>query len=202
MADKTFNNVKIKIAFDTAADHTTNIATGENIANSLGKIAKWHDDFHDVVWTGDSATVNGHTVASNVPANAKFTDTTYSVMTGATASASGGKGLVPAPAAGDNTKFLRGDGKWAAQATYGAAGTSLGLVKSGGDVTISSGVITVNDNSHGHTIANVSGLQTALDAKLAKSLKGAANGLAELEEIIVVQATIQDRSKYAYIVKH
>lgn len=180
MADKTFNNVKIKIAFDTAADHTTNIATGENIANSLGKIAKWHDDFHDVVWTGDSATVNGHTVASNVPANAKFTDTTYSVMTGATASASGGKGLVPAPAAGDNTKFLRGDGKWAAQATYGAAGTSLGLVKSGGDVTISSGVITVNDNSHGHTITNVSGLQTALDAKLAKSLKGAANGLAEL----------------------
>ena len=49
MADKTFNNVKIKIAFDTAADHTTNIATGENIANSLGKIAKWHDDFHDEI---------------------------------------------------------------------------------------------------------------------------------------------------------
>lgn len=36
--------------------------------------------------------------------------------------------------------------------TYGAAGTSLGLVKSGGDVTISNGVITVNDDSHNHTI--------------------------------------------------
>ena len=50
--------------------------------------------------------------------------------------------------------------------TYGAAGTNLGLVKSGGDVTISNGTITVNDNSHNHTIANVSGLQDALNGKL------------------------------------
>lgn len=34
-------------------------------------------------------------------------------MTGATSSAAGAKGLVPAPAAGDNVKFLRGDGTWA-----------------------------------------------------------------------------------------
>lgn len=49
--------------------------------------------------------------------------------------------------------------------TYSAAGTSLGLVKSGGDVTISSGTITVNDDSHNHVIDNVDGLQAALDAK-------------------------------------
>lgn len=36
-----------------------------------------------------------------------------------------------------------------------AAGTSLGGVKSGGDVTISNGVITVNDNSHSHTIKDI-----------------------------------------------
>lgn len=42
--------------------------------------------------------------------------------------------------------------------TYGAAGSSLGLVKSGGDVTISSGTITVNDDSHNHVIENVDGL--------------------------------------------
>ena len=46
-----------------------------------------------------------------------------------------------------------------------AAGTSLGLVKSGGDVTISDGVITVNDDSHNHIISNVDGLQTALNEK-------------------------------------
>lgn len=49
--------------------------------------------------------------------------------------------------------------------TYNPASTSLGLVKSGGDVTISSGVITVNDDSHNHVISNVDGLQNALDGK-------------------------------------
>lgn len=59
-----------------------------------------------------AANVNGHTVETNVPAGAKFTDTTYSDMKGATGSAAGTHGLVPAPAAGANNKFLRGDGTW------------------------------------------------------------------------------------------
>jgi hypothetical protein len=53
--------------------------------------------------------------------------------------------------------------------TLPAAGSSLGGVKSGGDVTISAGVITVKDDSHNHTIANVDNLQTTLDAKAAKN---------------------------------
>ena len=53
----------------------------------------------------------------------------------------------------------------ATDTTYNAAGNSLGLVKSGGDVTISDGVITVNDNSHNHVISNIDGLQSTLDAK-------------------------------------
>ena len=52
---------------------------------------------------------------------------------------------------------------------YGAAGTALGLVKTGGDVTIASGVISVNDNSHNHTVANVAGLQGILDDKAPSS---------------------------------
>lgn len=42
------------------------------------------------------------------------TNTTYSAFRGATATAAGKAGLVPAPAAGYNTRFLRGDGTWAA----------------------------------------------------------------------------------------
>ena len=38
------------------------------------------------------------------------------------------------------------------------AGALLGGVKSGGDVTISSGIITVNNDSHNHTIVTVDGL--------------------------------------------
>lgn len=49
------------------------------------------------------------------------------------------------------------------------AGTSLGLVKTGGDVTITDGVITVNDDSHNHTIANIDNLQSSLDSKFDKA---------------------------------
>ena len=41
-------------------------------------------------------------------------------MTGATSGAAGTKGQVPAPAAGDNSKFLRGDGTWSTPSMAGA----------------------------------------------------------------------------------
>ena len=43
------------------------------------------------------------------------TDTKYSVFTGATTSAAGKAGLVPAPAAGYSSRFLRGDGTWVSE---------------------------------------------------------------------------------------
>ena len=48
------------------------------------------------------------------------------------------------------------------------AGALLGGVKSGGDVTISSGIITVNNDSHNHTIVTVDGLQDILNDKVDK----------------------------------
>ena len=93
--------------------------------------------------------------------------------------------------------------------TYDIAnGTTPGLVKSGGDVTVEAdGTMTVQDDSHGHTIDNVDGLQDALDEKVPNtrtvngkplsgdvtlgaadvsaipaSEKGTANGVAELDE--------------------
>lgn len=50
--------------------------------------------------------------------------------------------------------------------TYGVATSStLGLVKSGADITVdSSGNVSVNDDSHNHTIANIDGLQEVLDS--------------------------------------
>ena len=47
------------------------------------------------------------------------------------------------------------------------AGTAIGGVKSGTDITVdSSGNVSVNDNSHSHTIANITSLQSTLDAKV------------------------------------
>ena len=61
----------------------------------------------------------GHVSATTAVAKSDITnlgipaqDTTYSNMTGATSSAAGKAGLVPAPAAGKQTSFLRGDGTW------------------------------------------------------------------------------------------
>ena len=59
-----------------------------------------------------TATATTYSLAKSVPADAVFTDTTYSAFTGATGSAAGTSGLVPAPTATDNTKFLKGDGTW------------------------------------------------------------------------------------------
>lgn len=62
------------------------------------------------------------------------TNTTYEVMTGATASAAGQAGLVPAPAAGKQGQYLRGDGQWITppNTTYSqATADKLGLVKIG-----------------------------------------------------------------------
>lgn len=58
---------------------------------------------------------------------------------------------------------LNGIAEGANNYTLPSAGTSLGGVKSGGDVTISGGIITVNDDSHNHVISNIDGLQDILD---------------------------------------
>lgn len=116
---------------------------------------------------GNADTVNGHTVLADVPADAKFTDTTYLPFEGAKENERGGTGLVPAPGPSDVASYLRGDGTWAEieKVTIGEAGENFGVVKTGGNVTIAGGIITVNDNGHAHTIANVTGLQDALDGK-------------------------------------
>lgn len=55
----------------------------------------------------------------------KSTNTTYADMTGATASAAGKAGLVPAPAAGTQAKYLRGDGTWQTPPYIPLAGGTL-----------------------------------------------------------------------------
>ena len=89
---------------------------GNKGAANASDIAKIKDGTTVVPKATSAANVNGHTVAANVPAGAIFTDTTYSDMKGATGSAAGTHGLVPAPAAGKQGQFLRGDGTWAAPA--------------------------------------------------------------------------------------
>lgn len=69
-----------------------------------------------------------HSLDKDVPTNAVFTDHTYANMTAATDSAAGKAGLVPAPAAGAQGKFLRGDGTWQAIASSGLSAYPVGSI--------------------------------------------------------------------------
>ena len=81
---------------------------------SSGQILRWSAD-GTAVWGNDN-------------------NTTYSAFKGATSSAAGGSGLVPAPAKGDNSsKYLKADGTWATppNTTYSTATSSTnGLMSS------------------------------------------------------------------------
>ncbi|MFQ6777793.1 MAG: beta strand repeat-containing protein [Alphaproteobacteria bacterium] len=115
-------------------------------------------------------TVDGNGVAVNVDnstikvnANNKLE---AQLMGGATASAAGKKGLVPAPASGDNTKFLRGDGTWGVPTD-----TDTDTTYNAGDGLILNGT-TFSANFDTNTIGLV-------DKKLmAKTMTGASSGAA------------------------
>lgn len=69
-----------------------------------------NDAILTITQNGTSAGTFTANASSNTTIN--LTDTTYSNFSGATSSAAGASGLVPAPAAGDQTKYLMGDGTW------------------------------------------------------------------------------------------
>lgn len=72
------------------------------------------------------------------------TGTSAEVMTGASATAAGKAGLVPAPAAGDNEKFLAGDGTWKVPESSGG-GTDLSLGVTGATVGQTVRITAVDD---------------------------------------------------------
>lgn len=68
------------------------------------------------------------------------TDTTYSAFTGADGTDAGTSGLVPAPSASDNVKYLKGDGTWD-DPTFvlpTASSSTLGGIKVGTNLSINS----------------------------------------------------------------
>ena len=67
------------------------------------------------------------TLSQNTNGEVTATKKTVKDMTGATGSSAGAHGLVPAPAAGDNTKVLQGDGSWVAQNKTGSSDSSSKL---------------------------------------------------------------------------
>lgn len=85
------------------------------------------------------------------------------VFTGADAGTAGTSGIVPAPAAGDNTKFLAGDGTWKTVSIYSlpiASDTTLGGIKVGTNLTIDAGtgVLSATDTTYSNFVGATSGV--------------------------------------------
>lgn len=204
----------VKSGTDITIDTSGNVSINDNSHNHvIGNVGG--------LQTALDGKVDDSQLLTNVPVDAKFTDTvttinsktgaiskadivalgvpsqdtTYTVFTPTT------NGLTPL-SGGGTAKYLRADGTWATppdtNTTYAIATTSanglmsnadktkldgiatgannyslpiasavIGGVKSGTDITVdASGNVSINDDSHNHVIANVDGLQTALDSKV------------------------------------
>ena len=103
-------------------------------------------------------TINGTATDLYAPTN---TDTKYSDMVGATTSTAGTHGLVPAPAAGAATRYLRSDGTWQIppNTTYGVATTGSNGLMSAADKTKLDGIATgANKYTHPSYTTRSSGL--------------------------------------------
>ena len=111
---------------------------------------------------GSNIQINGATISA--------TDTTYSVMTGADSGTAGTSGLVPAPAAGDDTKFLSGDGLWKTVSQYSlpiASSSTLGGIKVGNGLAIDSGTgVLSTDNIFKITVTGFTGTTPTYDITL------------------------------------
>lgn len=107
------------------ANAATNDSTGQNIASTYVK---------SVTASGRTVTV---TKGNGTTSTFTTQDTTYGNMSGATASAAGRAGLVPAPATGANNRYLRSDGTWAVppdnNTTYPLASQSANGIMSSAD---------------------------------------------------------------------
>lgn len=113
------------------------------------------------------------------------TNTTYSNMGAATSSTAGKAGLVPAPAAGEQASFLRGDGTWATppNATYAVANESTNGLMAAADKKTVNRFIGVNTVT---TLANLPITKRSITATLpAATTLSVASGMQIGEELMI-----------------
>lgn len=102
-------------AYDAAQDMGATIPVDRNMDNlddAIRTIPVSSPNDGVLTITQNGVTIQTFSADQATNVTAALTDTTYSDMGGATSSAAGSAGLVPAPSAGDQDKVLRGDGTW------------------------------------------------------------------------------------------
>lgn len=144
------SNIQINGATISATDTTYSAGSGLNLNGTTFSVDT--TTIQPKLTAGSNIQINGSTISA--------TDTTYSTFTGASSGTAGTSGLVPAPAAGDDTKYLSGDGLWKTVSQYSlpiATANDLGGIKVGSRLTINSttGVLSADsqtDNNFTNTL--------------------------------------------------
>lgn len=128
--------------------YTTNTGTVQSVNNntpdSNGNVSLTIPTVNDGVLTITQNGTSKGTFSANQSSNdtIALTDTTYNNFTGADGTNAGSSGLVPAPSATDNDKYLKGDGTWATV----SSGSSTDVQINGTSIT-SGGVANIVTNS-------------------------------------------------------
>lgn len=92
-------------------------------------------------WVGQQGYITGIT-SSDITTALGYTPYNGSVMTGADGINAGTSGLVPAPAATDNTKYLRGDGTWQTVSSGGSYSAGTGIDITNNTISVTSPTLT------------------------------------------------------------
>lgn len=141
-----------KYTLPTASSSTLGgVKTGANITNSSGTIS-----------------ITKANVVAALGYIPPTTNTTYSNMTGATTSAAGKAGLVPAPAAGAATRYLRSDGTWQVPPNTTYSLSSFGITATAAELNKLDGcTATVTELNYVDGVT--SNIQTQLNGKAASN---------------------------------
>ena len=159
--DGTWGTVAAPYSAGTGIDITNNVISADTtvLATQTDLSSK-----QDALTAGNAIDITNNTVSVEVDSvldvsstnpvqNSVITAALPTDMTGASSTVAGAHGLVPAPAAGDNTKYLAGDGTWKDVSVYQlpiASDTTLGGIKVGSNLSIDSqtGVLSATDTTY------------------------------------------------------
>lgn len=106
-AEVGLGNVDNTADANKSVKYATSSDTATKLSSSAGSATQ------PVYFSGGKPVACSYTLGKSVPSNAVFTDTnTWIAFKGATTSAAGTAGYVPAPSAGAANRYLRSDGTW------------------------------------------------------------------------------------------
>ena len=145
---------------------TYNWTIKDNATNPASSVVDSGETIQFVTATGALGTALTEPTAGNfvMTLTSPDTNTTYNVFTGADGTNAGTSGLVPAPAAADNVKFLRGDATWAS-----VPQGDITEIKVTAPITgaATSGIATIGIDTMGAATASAAGTKGAVPASAA-----------------------------------